>query len=165
MWKKIKNSEYKILLPYFIIGLILAVIIYQFITMSLQTHKLLFSSITEKKTLSLIFSSVIGGFVGLLTALIISNKDREARDNKLWGYIKNKKKSLIIYTNILAFSLGGFVFLIIENIFELDSYNNFFQNLFSYKNIISYTGIIISAAVFAIIFTFGIIKRLKKLYS
>ncbi|MCK4979066.1 MAG: hypothetical protein KAS62_01660, partial [Candidatus Delongbacteria bacterium] len=84
------------------------------------------------------------------------------KEQEFYLFIKNKGQNYFI-VNMLAFSIGGFIYKLFGNVFDLANYSNLFQTLFSNDNMIGYVGIIISFWVFSIFLSFGIKKRLELL--
>ncbi|MDA3887045.1 MAG: hypothetical protein PF638_15775 [Candidatus Delongbacteria bacterium] len=169
MWKKIKDLKYLIFARYLFSGLIISVIVYYFLTQSIRNQGLDLNLILEKEVLKDIIKTAISGLVGVLfgsivyLAITINKKDRHDRDLALWTNLKGKNSLFI--RNIIAFSIGGFVYKVLGNIFEMNSYDNFFQSLFSKDLVIEYIGFIIASTLFSIFMSFGIKKRLRSLFS
>jgi len=166
MWKKIKEQKYLVIIKYYILGIILAVIFFQFVTNSIRNHELDINTLIEKETLKYIVSALVGGIVSgvIFILLTINNKDRQIKEERLWGNLK-EKNLLFFIRNIIAFSVGGFVYKIIMNLFDLTGSNSLIQALFSANFIIDYVGIILAMTVFSILISVGIKKRLNLLYG
>lgn len=166
MWKKFNEQKYLTITKYYFLGIILAVIIFQFVTNSICNHELDFNSLIEKDTLKYIFSALLGGLAGGLTfiLMIINKNDRQIKEERLWKNLKEKNMQFFI-RNIIAFSMGGFIYKIIMNLFDLIGSNNLIQALFSADFIINYVGIVIAMTVFSIIISVGIKRRLNLLFG
>ncbi len=166
MWKKIKDQKYLVLITYYIIGIILAVITYQFVTNSIHRHQLGFNTIIEYKTLKYIVATVIGGIIGFAVyiMLAINSKNIKIQDENNWMQLK-KKKSIFFIRYITAFAIGGFVFIILNRFFTLLNSENIIQNLFSTDSIIEYIAFVLATVVFSIFFSIGTTKRLLQLYG
>ncbi len=50
MWKKIKDLKYPILIKYYVLGIIIAVPIFQFVVYSLRKHHLDFNALISNQT-------------------------------------------------------------------------------------------------------------------
>jgi tRNA threonylcarbamoyladenosine modification (KEOPS) complex Cgi121 subunit len=168
MWKKIKEYKYLAITKYWISGIILAVITFQFITNSLLKNELDINILIEKETLKYIISNLLGGLLGgfvFITMTIYNeSKDSQIKEKRLRANIK-EKNILFFINNIIAFSIGGFVYQIINNLFDLKGSDSFIQTLFSTAAIIDYAGIISAMTVLSILTTIGTKKRLKLLYG
>ena len=166
MWKSIKNQKYLEIVKYSILGIILGVLIFQFVTNSIRNHKLDFNSLFVNETLKYIISTIVGAFVGgfIFLLMTINNKDREIRENKLWLEIKGNKR-LFYIKNILAFSIGGFTYKVLGNLFDIINFKNVIQTLFSTDYIIDYFAFILAMVVFSIFISIGIEKRLNLLFE
>lgn len=166
MWKKIKEYKYLTITKYYILGIISAVIIFQFVTNSIRNNELNINTLIEKETLKYIISTLVGGLVsGIVFILMTINmKDRQIKEERLWANIK-EKNILFFIRNIIAFSISGFVYKIIMNLFDLTGSNNLIQTLFSTNLIIDYVGIVLAMTVFSILISIGIKKRLNLLYG
>ena len=126
MWKLIKNQKYLEIAKYSILGIILGVLIFQFTTNSMRNHELDFNSLIGSETLKHIVSTLVGGIVGGLVFIFftINNNDRKNKEKKLWLELKEKKISFYI-RNIIAFSIGGFVYKLLINLFDLNNFKIF----------------------------------------
>ena len=166
MWRKIKEQKYLTITKYYILGIILAVIVFQFATNSIRNHELDINSLIEKETLKYIISTLLGGIVGgiLFILMTINKNDVQIKEKRLWENLK-EKNLLFFIRNIIAFSIGGFVYKIITNLFDLTGSNNLIQSLFSADFIIEYVGIVLAMTVFSISISVGIKKRLNLLYE
>lgn len=166
MWKKIKELKYLAVAKYYFLGIILAVIVFQFTTESMRNLKFDFSSLIEKEIIIYMISTLVGGLTGgvVFIIMIINKKETQVKEKILWTTLKEKNSSFFI-RNILAFSIGGFVYKLITNLFDLTSYDNFLQTLFSKDFVIGYVGMILAMTVFSILLSFGIKKRLNLLYG
>ncbi len=166
MWQKIIDFKYLIVAKYYFLGIILAVIVYQFSTKLMLNMGLDFGLLFEKELFIHIISMLIGGFVGgLLFLWMIVNKN--ARLNEEISYkttIVGNYKTFFI-RNVLAFSLGGLVSKLTIKLLDLSSYENYAQNLFSKDFIIGCFGMILAMTVFSFLLSIGIIKRLNLLYG
>ncbi|MCK4812982.1 MAG: hypothetical protein KAT14_03485, partial [Candidatus Marinimicrobia bacterium] len=167
MFKKFKELEYLILAKYYFLGIVLAVLIYQFVTISLSSHSLRLDAFIEAETNIRLFASLIGGFFGGLVYLLISRNEeqRKLREKIIWKKIKEKGNRYIILVGVLACSLGFFVTGLIKAALDMESKTNFFQSLFSYENNVNYIGRILAAGLFGLFLSIGVIKRLKKMYG
>lgn len=165
MWRKIKEQKYFTIAKYYISGIILSVIVFQFVTNSIRNNELDYNSLIEKEIIKYIISTLVGGFVGgiVFILMILNKNNRQIKEEKLWVNLK-EKNLLFFIKNIIAFSLGGFVFLFTRNLFDITSSDNIIQKLFSTELIIDYVGIIIAMTVFSILLTIGIKKRLDLLF-
>ena len=56
MWEKIKEYKYLTITKYYILGIILAVIIFQFVTNSIRNNELNINTLIEKETIKYIIS-------------------------------------------------------------------------------------------------------------
>lgn len=165
MWKRCKDLQCLTIIKYYFIGIVAAVIVYQFVTNSIINHKLSFSSFIEKETFKHMIATLIGGFVGGFVFILMSNKtDRLIKEKIFWENIKNRNTQFFI-RNLLALSIAGFTYKLIGNFFDLESYDNFIQILFSRNFIIEYVGMIFAMIVFSILISVGIKKRLHLLYG
>lgn len=165
MWKRFKSLKYLATIKYPFFGIILAVLVFQFVTKSMINHELYFNSLIEKQTIKFIIATLIGGFFGGYVIILMENKtDRRIKEEILWEGIK-ENNILFFIKNIVAFSVGGFVYMIIGNLLDLESYDNLILVLFSADFIIEYIGIILSMSVFSILMSIGIKKRLSLLYK
>lgn len=166
MWKKFKEQKYLSITKYYIIGVISAVIVFQFVTHSLRNHEFDFNVLVEKETLKYIISTLAGGLVGGIVFILmtINKNGRQIKEEKLWASLKEKEIPFFI-KNIIAFSIGGFVYKIIMNLFNITSSNNLIQRVFPADLIIDYVGIILAMTVFSIFISLGIKRRLNLLYG
>ncbi|MGZ2371426.1 hypothetical protein ACXR6G_16725 [Ancylomarina sp. YFZ004] len=167
MWTKITQSKYLYLAQYFLLGIILAVFVYQFLTQSLLNQKIDLSLLFEKETLAFLFSCLVGSTLGGMVYIIISLNDkiRVRRETNNWAKMKNAKISSVILKAMFALSLGAFVGMLAKRAMEMESYDFFMSSLFSSENIISYIAAVVAACVFAIPLSIGAMKRLKLLYG
>lgn len=167
MWRKIKESKYLNLGQYFLLGIVLGVFVYQFVTQSLLNQHIDLDLLFAKETLGLLVSCLIGGSIGGLVYILISLKDkaRVKREASSWALMKNAKMSKFILKAMFALSLGAFVGMLVKRAMEMESYDSFMSQLFSSENIISYIGIVLAACIFAIPLAIGGKKRLKLLYG
>ncbi len=167
MLTKIKNLKYTVLAKYLFVGVIVAVFVFQVVTVLLSNTKLVFNSIINIETLELIISVLFGAFVGgaVYTVMSVNDKNRELKERNLWNKRKDKKNRWLFIRNVIPFSLAGFAGLLTKSILKMNTYTPFFQSLFSSENTIRYIGIVLAASVLAILFTIGIDKRLKILYN
>lgn len=166
MWQKIIDSKYLIVAKYYFLGIILAVIIYQFSTKSMLNMGLDFNSLFEKELFVRIISMLLGGLVGgLVASPILFNKNGRRNEEKFYKttIIGNYKTFFI--RNVLAFSLGGLVYELLINLFSLTTFDNLIQNLFSMDFVIGYLGSILAMSVFSILLSIGLLKRLDLLYG
>lgn len=166
MWQKIIDFKYLIVAKYYFLGIILAVIVYQFFTKSMLNKGLDFGSLFEKELLVYMISTLSGGLVGGLVALpMFVNKN--ARRNEELSYITTivgNYKTFFI-RNVLAFSLGGLVYKLTVKLLDFSSYENYAQSLFSMDFIIDCLGMISAMSVFSIVLSIGLLKRLDLLYA
>ena len=166
MWKKIIDLKFLTVAKYYFLGILLAVIVFQFATKSIHKVGFDFSSLIEKELLIKIISTLIGGLGGGIVFILmtINKNDRQFIEEKLWVNI-NEKNSLFFIRNIIAFSIGGFVYKLSLNLFELTNFDNLIQTLFSKDSIIDYVGMILAMSAFSILLSIGIKKRLNLLYK
>jgi len=166
MWKIIKEQKYLTIAKYYISGIILAVIVFQFVTNSIRNNELDINTLTEKETLKYLISTLVGGLFGgiMFILMTINNKDRQIKEERFWAYIK-EKNTLFFIRGIIAFSFGGFVYRILMNLFDSTGSNNIIQTLFSTNSVIDYIGIILAMTVFSILLSVGLKKRLNLLYG
>lgn len=166
MLKKIKEQRYLAITQYYILGIILAVIVFQLTTNSLYNNNLDFASLIDKEILKYIISTLAGGIVGGIVYILITINDPEnqLKEETLWKSLK-EKNLLFFIINGIAFAFGGFVYKIIRNLLELTNYDNLFQTLFSTEFIIDCMGIILAMVVFSILLSVGIKKRLNLLFG
>lgn len=165
MWEKIIELKYLTVAKYYFLGILLAVIVFQFATKSMQSMELDFSSLIEKETLKYIVSALVGGLVGgLVFVIMMLNKNDRQMEERDRIKLKGSYKHLFI-RNIVAFSIGGFVSLLIRNLFDLTSYENLLQSLFSKGFVISYFGMVLAMVVFSVLLSVGIKKRLNLIYD
>ena len=166
MWKKIIDLKYLTVAKYYFLGIVLAAIIFQFATRSIHNAKLDFSSLIDIELLVYIISALLGALVGgiVFLSILIYRKDREFNDKSLYIYIKQKNSPFFI-RNMLAFSLGGFIYMFLRNLIDLSSYDHLIQKLFSKDLVIEYIGMILAMTVFSILLSIGIKKRLNLLYD
>ena len=167
MWTKIKQAKYLLLGQYLLLGIILGVFVYLFLTQSLLNMRIDLALLFDKKTIGFLIACLVGGILGGLVYIIISlnDKTRERRESSNWAKMKNVKISLVIFKAMFALSLGAFVGMLAKKAIDLESYTNFMNTLFSSENIISYVGAVVAACVFAIPLAIGAMKRLKLLYD
>ncbi|MFT5749271.1 MAG: hypothetical protein ACI93S_000526 [Ancylomarina sp.] len=167
MWNKIKQSKYLNLGQYFLLGIVLGVFVYQFVTQSLIRQRLDLTILFDKETIGLLISCLVGGIIGGVVYMIISLNDkiRVRREANNWKIIKNAKISSLIFKAMFALSLGAFVGMLAKRAMEMESYDFFMDALFSSENIVSYIGAVVAACVFAIPLSIGVMKRLKLLYD
>ena len=166
MCSRIKELKYLSVAKYYFAGIILAVIVFQFTTESMHNLRFDFSSLIGKEIVVYLISALIGGFFGglVFVIMVVNKKDIQVREKQLWNDLKIKKTSFFI-RNLIAFSVGGFIFKLITNIFNLNSYDSILQTLFSNDFVIEYVGIILAMSVFSMIFSIAIKKRLYLLYG
>jgi len=167
MWNKIKQSKYLYLGQYFILGIVLGVFVYQFVTQSLIKQRIDLTILFDKETIGLLISCLVGGIIGGLVYMIISLNDkiRVSREANNWAIMKNAKISSLIFKAMFALSLGSFIGMLAKRTMEMETYDSFMNALFSSDNIISYIGVVLAACVFAIPLSIGSLKRLKLLYN
>ncbi len=166
MLKNFIDQKYHTIAKYYFLGIILAVIVYQFVTNSIINNGIDINSLVGNEIMKYIVSALAGGFVGgLIYVLMTINKnDRQIREENYWVKIKDKK-SLLFITNIFAFSIGGFIYSFITNLLNLNSFDNIISDLFSRTSIVEYLGMMLAAAVFSLLLSIGINKRLNLLYE
>ena len=166
MWRKIIQLKYLSIAKYYFLGIILGVIVFQFATKSMLTHEFNFGSLIEKEIIVYFVSALLGGLAGGLVyvMMIVNNKDIQIKEKTFWTNLKKKNTSFFI-RNIVALSLGGFVYKLTQNLIDLTSYENLFQALFTKRFVIDYIGIILAMTVFSIVLSIGIKKRLNLLYG
>ena len=165
MWKKFIELKYFLTAKYIFLGIILSVITYQFVTKSLLNNTIYFNFLIETDLLKNLVGIIAGGFVGGVIFFITTNRIRNIqKEQEFYFFIKNKSQNYFIM-NMIAFSIGGFSYKLIWNIFDLTNYNNLLQVLFSNDHMIDYVGIIISFWVFSIFLSLGIKKRLELLFK
>ena len=166
MWKNFIEQKYLTIAKYYFLGIILAVIVYRFVTQAIINNGLDINLLAEMELLKYIVSSLAGGFVGgLVYVLMTINKDgRQIREENYWEKIKDKN-SLLFITNIFAFSIGGFLYGFLTNLFNLSSFDNIIPILFSKDAMIDYVGMVLAAGAFSILFSIGIKIRLNLLYG
>ncbi|WP_157757689.1 hypothetical protein [Pseudalgibacter alginicilyticus] len=143
------------------LGIILAVFIFHCVTHFIYTGEF-YNAITLKYIISTLIGAFAGGFVFLL--FIIDKKDRRVSEKALLKYIRDHQM-LFFIRNMIAFSLGGFIFILIKNVFKVYGSSNLIQNLFSTSFIIDYIGIALAMTVFSLFFFIGLKKRLNLLYG
>jgi len=166
MWNRLKDFKYQTIIKYYFSGIVLAVIVYQILTKSIENNTFYFNSLFEKEILKHIIAALIGGFVGgyVFLLMTINKVDRQIKDELLWRNIK-KNKLFFFINNIIVFSIAGFSYQIIGNLFNLENYNNVIQSLFKTELIIQYVGIIAAASAFSILISIGLKKRLELLFN
>jgi len=167
MWIRIKQLKYLYLGQYFLLGIVLAVFAYQFITQSLLSQRIDLGMLFDKESIKLLVACLFGSVIGGIVYIIISvnDKTRERREANNWIKMKDAKISIVIFKVMFALSLGAFVGMIVKKGLDMESYVSFMQTLFSNENIISYVGAVVAACVFAIPLSIGAMKRLKLLYG
>ncbi|MCZ4696010.1 hypothetical protein DWB61_14930 [Ancylomarina euxinus] len=167
MWNKIKQTKYLFLGQYFLLGIILGVFVYQFLTQSLLNQRIDLALLFDKETIGFLISCLVGGISGGIVYIIISlnDKTRVKRESNSWVKMKNAKISSLIFKAMFAFSMGAFVGMLAKKAMDLESYTNFMSSLFSSENMISYIGAVVAACVFAIPLSIGALKRLRLLYD
>jgi len=161
MWEKIKKYKYLTIAKYCSLGIILAVFIFQSVTSFMRTGEF-YNTTTLKHIISTLIGALIGGFVFLL--FIINTKDRSVNDNAISEYIR-EHQTLYFIRNIIAFSMGGFIFILIKNVFKVLSSGSLIKNVFSANFTIDYIGVILAMTVFSLFFSIGSKKRLNSLYG
>lgn len=161
MFKNFKKYEYLILTRYCLLGIIIAVLVFQFVTMSLTDHSLRFDALWATDTFKLIIAVLISGlFSGLILMLFPQNELLEMeRRNRL----KNIGKSTFILGSVTAFSIGMFGGGLAKAILEMRTYDHFFASLFSPENTINNIGRICAGAVFGLFLGLGMVKQMKKM--
>ena len=165
MWKKIIELKYLVTVKYIFLGIILSVIAYQFVTKSLLNNTIYFNFLIEADLLKNLIGIIVGGFVGGFIHLLTTSRIRNTqKEHEFYFFIKNKGQNYFIM-NMIAFSIGGFMYKFIDNILDLTNYNNLFQTLFSNDHLIEYVGMIISFSVFSIFFSLGVKKRFELLFE
>jgi len=166
MWKRLKDLKYPTIIKYYFLGIVLAVIIYQFVTKSMNNDTLFFHSLIEKNILKHIIAALIGGFVGgyVFILMTINKVDRQIKEELLWRNLK-KNNLLFFIKNLITFSIAGFSYQLIGNLFNLKNYDNLIQSLFANNLIIEYIGIIAAASVFSIFISIGLKKRLELVFN
>ncbi|MFO7879122.1 MAG: hypothetical protein R6V52_03700 [Bacteroidales bacterium] len=166
MWKKIIEGKYLVIAGYYFAGIVLAVILYQFVTESMRHQQLYFKALIETEMLKLIVTTMIGGLVGgfVFLLLTINNKNRNKKEERLWAiFVKNGSTLFII--NIITFTLGGIVFKLVGHFLDVITTDAKTQSLFSAESLIEYAGMIVAMIIFAVFLTIGIKKRLYTLYG
>ncbi len=166
MWKKIKDLKYPVLIKYYIYGIIIAVPVFQFVVYSLRKHHLDFNALISNQTLIYVISTLAGGIIGFFVYLLlaINNKGSKIYDEYNWLKLQKNKKMFFV-RNIIAFSIGGFVYILLKNLYDAMNNENILQQLFSTDSITDYIAMIIATAVFAVFFLTGTKKRLTLLYQ
>ena len=166
MWKKIIDLKYLTVAKYYFLGIILAVIVFQFSTNSMHNLRFDFSSLIEKEIIKYLVSTLIGGLVGglVFVTMVVNKIDKKSEERTHKANLEGNY-TLFFIRNIIAFSIGGFVYKLIMNLFDLTSYDNLFQTLFSKDSVIGYIGMILAMIVFSILLSIGIKKRLNLLYG
>ncbi len=166
MWQKIIDFKYLIVVKYYLLGIILAVIVYQFSTKSMLNMGLDFSSLFEKELFVRIISMIVGGLVGGLAALpmLVTKNARRNEEISYKTKIVGNYKTFFI-RNVFAFSVGGLVYELLINLFGLTSFDNLIKNLFSMDFVVGCLGSILAMSVFSILLSTGILKRLDLLYG
>ncbi len=166
MWGKIIDLKYLTVAKYYFLGILLAVIVFQFATKSMHKVGFDFSSLIEKENIKYIVSALIGGlFAGLFFVIFLVKKNDSQIEERTDRTSLEGNYTLFFIRNIVAFSIGGFVYKLIKNLFDLTSYDNLIQILFSKDFVIDYFGMIIAMTVFSILLSIGIKKRLSLLYG
>ncbi len=167
MLSKIKQSKYLFLGRYFLLGIILGVFSYQFITQSVINQRIDLGMLFDKESMKLLVACLFGSVIGGIVYIIISvnDKTRERREANNWLKMKDAKISTVMLKVMFALSLGAFVGMIVKKGLGIESYESFMHTLFSNENIISYVGAVMAACVFAIPLSIGAMKRLKLLYD
>ena len=166
MWKKIKDQKYLVTAKYYILGIIISVIVFQFFTNSIRNNELDINLLIDKETIKNIISKTVGGILGgfVFILMTINKKGKQLKEEILWTNLK-EKNMLFYIRNIIAFSIGGFGYMIFTNLLDLTSFSNLTQTLFSTYFIIDYIGIILAMTVFSILLSIGIKKRLNLLFE
>lgn len=163
MVKNLKKYEYLTLTRYCLLGLVVAVLVFQFVTISLTDHSLRFEALWATETFIRLISTLIGGLFGGLVFLLFPQN--ELVEIARWKRLKNKGELSFILVYVFAFSFGLFVGGLVLKALDMETYDHFFASLFSPENAINHIGRIIAAAVFGLFFGLGMIKRMKKLYG
>lgn len=163
MFKNFKKYEYLTLTRYCLLGIIVSVLVFQFVTMSLTDHSLRFDALWATETFIRLISILIGGLLGGLILLFLPQN--ELIEIARWKRLTNKGESNFILVNVFAFSFAFFVGGLVFEALDMKTYDHFFASLFSLENTINYIGRIIAAAVFGLFFSLGMIKRMKKMYG
>ena len=166
MWKKIIDLKYLTVAKYYFLGILLAVIVFQFATKSMHKVGFDFSSLIEKENIKYIVGALMGGLVSglLIVIMLVITNDSQIKQRTYWTNLEGNY-TLIFIRNIVAFSTGGFVYKLITNLFDLTSYDNLIQTLFSKDFVIGYLGMILATTAFSILLSIGIKKRLSLLYG
>lgn len=166
MWLKIAELKYLFLAKYYFPGILLAVIVFQFVTKSMHNLRFDFSSLIEKEIIVNIVSALTGGLVGglVFVILLVNSDNQQMKEKTFWTNLKGKY-TLFHIKNIVAFSIGGFVYKLLMNLFSLTSYDNVIQSLFSKDFVIGYIGMILAMIVFSISLSIGIKNRLNLIYE
>ncbi len=166
MWQKLIEFKYFIVAKYYFLGIILAVIVYQFSTKSMLNIGLDFGSLVEKELFVRIISMIVAGLVGGLAALpmLVTKNARQNEEISYKATIVVNYKTFFI-RNIIAYSLGGFVYILIIRLLDFPSYENYVLNFFSKDFLISCIGMILAMTIFSILLSIGLLKRLDLLYA
>ena len=96
--------------------------------------------------------------------MTINKVDRQIKEELLWRNLK-KNNLLFFIKNLITFSIAGFSYQLIGNLFNLKNYDNLIQSLFANNLIIEYIGIIAAASVFSIFISIGLKKRLELVFN
>ncbi|WP_372645370.1 hypothetical protein, partial [Ancylomarina sp.] len=72
MWNKIKQAKYLLLGQYFLLGIILGVFVYQFLTQSLLNQSIDLRLLFDKETIGFLIACLVGGISGGMVFIIIS---------------------------------------------------------------------------------------------
>ena len=166
MWKKIIEHKYLTIIKYYFLGIILAVLAFQLMTGSMRNHALDISILIGMETLKYIFSSLVGGlFSGYIFMLFaLKRTDRQIQEQGLWQNLKDNRTRFFIQ-NIIAFTIGGFAYKIVYNLFDLVDFNKLPKALFTSDFIVDYLGFAMATTVFSISLSIGIKKRLDLLFD
>ena len=167
MWNKIKQAKYFLLGQYYLLGIVLAALIYQFVTQSMLSQSIDLKSIIKGETLIFVLAWLIGGGLGGILYVVVSIYDqtRVKRESNNWNTLKNARISSVIFKVMFALSFGAFVGMVIKKVINLESYDFIMSSLFSSENVTTYIGAVTAACVFAVPLSIGAIKRLRLLYD
>jgi len=167
MQNKFKNLKILVLAKYYFIGIILAVLVFQFVSLSLTNRTLDFYSLIASETLKLLFATIISALVVGLMYIAITKfgGNREYNDRRLWLDIKNKSIAGFRIVLMIAFSVGILVRINLDHIFDAEECNLIGQAVFSEENIIESISGVCAASVFGLILSAGVYKRLSLLFE
>ena len=166
MLKRIKNLQLHLMLIYILTGIVVSVIIYMLITTGLTTRK--FDLNFLEHTSAIIVGCILGCFAGgwVFVLMLATDKKMEQRQQITWENVNTKGNIFLYRMYLIGFTVGGFSYAVAKPLLNIiESENGSYSSLYSYENITNYIGSAIAFGIFSLFFTYGSLKRLKKIYQ